>query len=69
MMDMQSSLKVVDILVTKTGDEELDRFFKVANSLHINFYEGWMSPGQAIRGSNDVEKLIQKLRKFLDDKK
>lgn len=33
----------IDRLVDETGDQELRARFHFAHSLHINFYEGWMT--------------------------
>ncbi len=46
-------------------DWNLLGMFHVANSLHVNFYENWLTPEAVINGVNTVKKFIEKLRKML----
>ena len=52
--------------VTKLDNERpelnLLKLFHVANSLHINFYENWMTPEAVTKGAEAVKELIEKLR-------
>ena len=50
--------RAVAQLTEETGNEELDRLFGVANSLHSNFYENWLTPNQVRLLVNDVERLV-----------
>lgn len=59
--------KVVDILAKKTADKELNTLFRLSNSLHINFYENWLTPTQVKQGEKDVEKFILKLKTLVED--
>ena len=54
--------RVVAQLVAETGDQELRRRFNAANTLHINFYDGFLSAqaiGETLEG---VERFIALLR-------
>lgn len=52
--------------VTKLDGERpelnLLKLFHIANSLHINFYENWMTPEAVTKGAEAVKELIEKLR-------
>ncbi len=51
----------IDRLSEETGDDQLRTLFDSANSLHINFYEGWM-PRRSVANSLDrVAELVEKL--------
>jgi hypothetical protein len=52
---------VVDRLVEETGDAELRGLFNIANSLHINFYENWMSRVWVEDGVGKMEEFLRKL--------
>ncbi|MFZ2071292.1 MAG: PaREP1 family protein [Halobacteriota archaeon] len=55
----------VNALSKKSGDKDLIGFFNTANALHRNFYENEM-PTEAVGVSaEDIEKLIEKLRRIL----
>ena len=54
----------MDGLAMESGDEELTIFFRVANSLHRNFYENEMKPKTLETAAENIEKLIDKLRKI-----
>ena len=45
----------------ETDDPEVRRLFGVANSLHVNFYEGWMDTETVIAGIEDVKLFLRKL--------
>ena len=54
----------VNVLSIKSGDKDIIRFFNTANALHRNFYENEM-PKEAVEVSaEDIEKLIDKLRRI-----
>jgi hypothetical protein len=55
---------VID-LAKRLQDPELRLLWGSANSLHQNFYEGWMPPEGVRLAVEDVERLIEKLRKLL----
>ena len=52
-------------LVDEVGDDDIDRLFAVANSLHINFYEDWQNAQSVERHLNDVARLLDKLEPLL----
>jgi hypothetical protein len=45
----------------ETDDPDVRRLFGVANSLHVNFYEGWMDTETVTAGIEDVKLLLHKL--------
>ena len=49
----------------ETGDDKLLKLFHVANSLHVNFYENWMTKEAVENGIRAVEELIKRSRKLL----
>ncbi len=54
----------VNVISIKSGDKDIIRFFNTANALHRNFYENEM-PKEAVEVSaEDIERLIDKLRKI-----
>jgi len=53
---------VVDRLVRDTGDQDIRRLFGVASSLHVNFYENWMSAEYVQGGLDDVRRLLEMLQ-------
>ena len=52
-------------LVTATGDDEIRHLWLSATALHQNFYENWLPPEIVEKSIEDVKKLIEKLKKFL----
>ena len=57
--------RVVDSLVRQTGDRDLNRLFRLANDLHSNFYENWLSQEQVEQGLEDVERFVAKVEQVL----
>ena len=53
--------RVVRRLVNETGDEDIRRWFQIANALHTNFYENWDDAENVAGGLDDVERLLDKL--------
>jgi len=54
----------INILAMENNDRDIIRLFHVANGLHKNFYENEM-PREAVEVSaEDIEKLIEKLRRI-----
>jgi HEPN domain-containing protein len=47
------------------GDRELRRLWSRANSLHQNFYEGWMPPEDVRYAVEDVKQFVERLKKML----
>jgi len=39
--------------------------FHVANSLHINFYENWLTPEAVKRGSEATREFVENLKKLI----
>jgi len=58
--------RVVRQLVEEMDDRELALLFRSANSLHINFYERWMTPEDVEEGAEDVNLLLQKLEGLIE---
>jgi len=54
----------VSRLSRETGDKALIRLFTVANGLHRNFYEAQMNKEAIEIVAEDIEKLIEKLRRI-----
>ena len=54
--------RVVAQLVAETGDQELRRRFNTANTLHINFYDGFLDAATISANLEDVERLVEQLR-------
>lgn len=55
----------VDKVSKEREDEEIIRFFTVANGLHRNLYEDQMTKRPVEIAAKDIEKLINKLRDSL----
>ena len=53
--------QVVNRLALETGDIELRRLFRLANSMHTNFYENWMTREDVEDSVGEVQELISKL--------
>ena len=56
---------VVDRLATETGDHGMRTEFHVANSLHANFYEHWMSADMVGSGLDEVSVFVDRLEQLL----
>ena len=52
-------------LSEEAGDERLRRLFAYANSLHTNFYEGWLTRQEVETGLDDVAELVETLDALL----
>ena len=50
--------RAVENLASETEPSEIRRLFHVANSLHSNFYEGWLTAGQVRDGIEAVKELL-----------
>jgi HEPN domain-containing protein len=46
-------------------DRELRRLWSTANSLHQNFYEGWMPPEDVRYAVEDVKQFVERLKRML----
>ncbi|MCL4417818.1 MAG: PaREP1 family protein, partial [Actinobacteria bacterium] len=57
--------KVIDTLTKKTKDDELLTLFHIASSLHINFYENWLTEKEVKNGYENIEKLLKKLNNLI----
>jgi uncharacterized protein (UPF0332 family) len=55
----------LDKLAEKFQDVELRRLWWIANSLHQNFYENWMTPRDVKYAVEDIKKFMEKLKKLL----
>ena len=45
-------------IADETGRSEIRRLFHVANSLHTNFYEGWLGVADVSEGIEAVKELL-----------
>jgi HEPN domain-containing protein len=55
------------VLEVAGENDELRRLWHVANTLHQNFYEGWIPPEGVRRAVEDVKRFVGKMRELLDD--
>ena len=55
--------RVVTRLANETGDRELHSLFHTANSLHANFYEGWMTKESVEEGKEEISELVRRLER------
>jgi HEPN domain-containing protein len=55
------------VLEVAGENDELRRLWHVANTLHQNFYEGWMPPEGVRRAVEDVKQFINMMKKLLDE--
>ena len=53
--------RVASRLADETGDAEIRRLYRVADSLHINFYEDLDTAADVAAGLEDVRRLLDKL--------
>ncbi len=51
----------IDRLCDENGDRELAVLFHSAHSIHINFYEGWMTRRSVEAALSQVQRLVEKL--------
>ena len=51
----------IDQLVDETGDDDIRLAFGSAGQLHINFYEGWLSPETVEAYLAEVAEFVEKL--------
>ena len=54
-------VQIIERLVEPTGRSELRREFRVAQALHSNFYEGWMTESDVRDNIADVRRLVSEL--------
>ena len=52
---------VVRRLTNEMEQPEIRALFKVANGLHINFYEGWLNDGDIVESLTAVSRLLAML--------
>ena len=57
--------QVVTTLAAETHDERLSELFHIANSLHVNFYENWLTVELVRSGLDNVAELVDKLERLL----
>ena len=57
--------RAVDSLVAETSDDEIQAQFSSANSLHINFYEGWLDRDTVAFHLRQVARFIDKVEALL----
>ena len=58
-------IRVVGQLVQESGHQELRRGFQVAESLHSNFYEDWMSESMVRESIANVEQFLSALEPLI----
>ena len=59
--------EMVGRLTDETGDNEIRRFFSIAESLHFNSYNVWMPERAVHTGIEDVKLLLDKLTDIYED--
>ena len=57
--------RVASRLADETGDNEIRQFYRVADSLHINFYEDLDTTGDVESGLEDIRRLLDKLEPLI----
>ena len=57
---------VIDRLVRETGNQDIRRLFNAASTLHVNFYENWMSAEYVQSGLEDVRRLLEMLQSMAE---
>ena len=57
--------RVASRLADETGDGEIRRLYRVADSLHINCYEDVDTAADVAAGLEDVRRLLEKLQPFV----
>ena len=58
--------EAIDKIYDETGDPEFLVLFRIANSLHTNFYENWQTDNQVQDGIERVEVLVGMLEPLVD---
>ena len=53
--------RIVRDLIDQTGDKHIATLFNAANSLHVNFYEHWMTEDEIRPLANQVGALIERI--------
>jgi hypothetical protein len=53
--------RVVSRLAQETGDTEIRNLFRLADSLHTNFYEHWMTQEYIEDSVGQIQELIERL--------
>ena len=51
-------------IVSDTGQTEIRRLFREANTLHINFYEGWLTVQDVSESLEAVKELLELLDQY-----
>ena len=59
--------QITDRLVEETSDNDFDRLFKIAEALHANFYNNFMTDAAVRTGIEDVKRLLDKLSAIYDN--
>ena len=54
--------QAIDRLVRETGNIELRNLFSAANTLHVNFYDGFLNATTISANLEDVERFVEQLR-------
>jgi HEPN domain-containing protein len=55
------------VLEVAGENDKLRRLWHVANTLHQNFYEGWIPPEGVRRAVEDVKRFVGKMRELLNE--
>jgi hypothetical protein len=56
--------QVIDQTVRETSDPRIRDLFQIANALHTNFYEHWMTRGDVEQGLERVGELVERLEQL-----
>jgi hypothetical protein len=55
------------VLEVAGENDELRRLWHVANTLHQNFYGGWILPEGVRRAVEDVKRFVRMMKELLDE--
>ncbi len=58
--------EIVDRVHAETGDDEFQTMFGLADQLHANFYEGFLSDPQVEVYIDQASRFVEKMRGLLD---
>jgi len=56
--------QVIDQIVQEAGDPRIRDLFQIANSLHTNFYEHWMTSSHVEGGLERIRELVERLERI-----
>lgn len=57
--------EIMGVIVSETGDDELNRLFAVVEKMHANYYHNFIKPENFPRYVRDAELLIRKIKSYI----